>query len=272
MSSLMTHQKSPMPRWCTAVFLFFVMGIAAAGPTLAPIASIALNSGPVVDRSTLAFVSDNLIAIARYPGSEGAFSATIIAVELRDGKVRPLQKYSVSLDRAAVVGELYAVAHGAILSKLTRTPQLLSWQPKETAGVPLGITMIPPVHQAGVVADQQMFPHWNWKLYRLGPPLSLVRAGTGEILSVSDEFIVFRGDQDIRIEGIDGTDEGSFQVPARSTCDERATILGRNRLLVTDCKKEDRVVDFHGKELVRLPPRDGWNHRLGQSLDGSRVL
>jgi hypothetical protein len=254
------------------VFLISVVAIAADGSIPAPTASLAINSGPVVVTSTLAFVSENLIAIARYPGSNGTLSATIITVEMRDGSLRPLQKNSVSLDRAAVAGELYAAAHGGILSKLTITPQLLSGELKETAGVPLKITMMPPVHQAGVVADLQGFTLRNWSLYRLGPPLSLVRSGTGEVLSVSDEFVVFRGDHEMRVERIDGTGEGSFQVPARSTCYERATILGRNRLLATDCKNEDRVVDFNGKELIRLPPRDGWGFRFGQSLDGNRVL
>jgi hypothetical protein len=55
---------------------------------------------------------------------------------------------------------------------------------------------------------------------------SLARSGTGLGLSVSDEFVVYRGEQDIQVERIDGAKEGSFQVSRRSTCDEQAMILG----------------------------------------------
>ena len=114
----------------------------------------------------------------------------------------------------------------------------------------------------------------EWKLYRLGPPTSLIRAGRGEILSVSDAFIAVRGDRDLlRVENsASGVIAGSFQIPSRSVCASTVTVLGTDRLMLTGCKGEARVLDFNGKERVILPSGDGWGIRYGVSADGGRVL
>jgi hypothetical protein len=255
-------------RSLTIASLCFAIGIAADASAPTAIAKLDLDSEPALVATTLAFVSEELIAIARYPGSNGTLSGTIITIALRDGKLRLVQGKSVALDRAALVGELHAASHGSILSKLTWTPQLLSSELRKVADIPIKV-VIPPVHQADTVAEFRGMR--DWKVYQLGPPLSLVRSGTGEVLSVSDDFVVFRGDRDVWIERIEGGAEGSFQVPPRSTCYGKVTILGKNRLLMTGCN-HDQVIDFHGKELTQLPRRDGWGFRYGQALDGSRVL
>jgi hypothetical protein len=114
----------------------------------------------------------------------------------------------------------------------------------------------------------------EWKLYRLGPPTSLVRVGRGEILSVSDAFIAVRGERDLlRVEdSASGVLAGSFQIPSRSVCAGTVTILGADRLMLTGCKGEARVLDFAGKERTILPRGDGWGFRYGVSADGGRVL
>jgi len=101
-----------------------------------------------------------------------------------------------------------------------------------------------------------------------------VRAGRGEILSVSDAFIVVRGDRDLlRVEySASGVLAGSFQIPSRSVCGGTVTVLGTDRLMLTGCKGEARVVDFNGRERVILPKADGWGIRYGVSADGRRVL
>jgi hypothetical protein len=129
--------------------------------------------------------------------------------------------------------------------------------------------LVPPVHQGAVVGEYEGFN--SWKLYRLVPQLEFVRRGDGEVLSVSDDFVVFRGAQEVRIETVKGDVRGLFQVPPRSTCYARPRIVGPGRLYMADCGPS-RIVDFSGKELLKIPSPDGWGFRYGLSLDGSRML
>src|SRR5579871_4596923 len=99
----------------------FVVNLGAAATAPTPIQTIAIDTGPVIVSSTLAFISDDLIAIGRYPGSQGTLSATIATVSWRDGKLAKVHEKSLSLDRAAIVGGLYPVADEAILSELKIT-------------------------------------------------------------------------------------------------------------------------------------------------------
>jgi hypothetical protein len=252
-------------------FLLSLAETAFSGGPDRPLAVLDLRNEPAAVATTLAFVSDGTIAISRYPGPGGRLTGTLLTAEFRDGKFGLQRRKMVDLDRPAMAGGLYAAAHGRILSKLTVPPQLLSGELREVSIIQINQikVVIPPEHQANFVGEFEGFN--SWKLHRLVPTLSLVRAGSGEVLSVTDEFIAVRGDQDVRIETIDGVLKGSFQVPSRSTCYGKVNILGQNRLLMTGCQK-DSVVDFRGRELSRLPPREGWGFRFGQSLDGTRIL
>lgn len=209
-----------------------------------PIATLPLVSGDE-QNATVAFITEETIAVARYaPPAKGVFPGSIITVAWRDGNLKASAEEFFSFDTMALGGGLYGVSSGRILSKLTRTPWLLSGKLQKLEDLPSQI--VPPEHQGSLVGSLQGFDHW--KLYRLGPPLSLVREGPGEILSVSDQVLVSRGDREVRVETIDGNLLGSFQFPPRSKCGGRAEILAPDRLLVTGCGS-DRITDFHGKQL-----------------------
>jgi hypothetical protein len=249
------------------VLLCCAPGFAAEAGRPNAIATLDLHSQlPAAIYTTLVFANEETIGVAGYPGSNGPLSGTIALIEWHDGKLRPLQSKPIPLDRAAFTGELHVVSGGNILSAVTATPQLLSLGLTGTTDVPIkGIYRVALRGDTAVAAAG--FEKWN--TYRLGSPLSPLRTGRGEVLSVSDDLIVVREDHKLRIERIDGTVEGLLE--PQSVCDEQAMLLGRNRLLMNGCNK-DRVVDFKGKQLSTMPARDGWGLRQGLSLDGNRVL
>jgi hypothetical protein len=237
---------------------------AEAGPKT--IATLDLrNQFPAAISTTLVFANEETIAIAGYPGSDGSLSGTIALIEWRDGKLRPLQSKPIPLDRPAFTGELHVVSGGNIFSAVTATPQLLS---RGLTGTNVPIKGIYRVALRGDTAVAAAgFERWN--MYALDSPLSPLRTGRGEVLSVSNDLIVITEDHRLLIEKVDGTVEGLLE--PQSACDEKAMLLGRNRLLMNGCNK-DRVVDFKGKQLSSMPARDGWGFRQGLSLDGNRVL
>ena len=237
------------------------------------IAELDLNTEPPASATTLAFVSETGIAIARYPGVAGPRTGLILNAEFRNGRLRVLQRTSIDLDRDAMAGELFAVSHGKLLSKFSVPPRLYSGDLQEISTVPLKV-IHPPEHQANFLAGFESMN--SWSLYHINPTFSLARSGRGEVLSVTDDFVLFRSNDKAYIESIDRAPAGSFAVPPPSDCYGKITILGRNRLMMSGCNKANRkgdtVVDFTGKELVRLRQREGWGFRFGQSSDGTRIL
>ncbi len=138
-----------------------------------PIATLPLVSGDE-QNATVAFITEETIAVARYaPPAKGVFPGSIITVAWRDGNLKASAEEFFSFDTMALGGGLYGVSSGRILSKLTRTPWLLSGKLQKLEDLPSQI--VPPEHQGSLVGSLQGFDHW--KLYRLGPPLSLVREG-----------------------------------------------------------------------------------------------
>lgn len=253
-----------------AALLCSSLAVAAERP--APVPTLDLNGQwPGAVATSLVFASEDTIAIARYPGSD-TVSRFIITIDWRNTKLQPLKSKSLPIYGGGGRFEhIYGVSNGRILSAVAPNPQLWSRDLNKLEDTPIrGLN--PPTPQSGMAADWVSVN--EWKLYRLGPPTSLVRAGRGEILSVSDTFIAVRGDRDrLRVEGsASGVLAGSFQIPSRSVCGGTVTILGSNRLMLTGCKGEARVLDFTGKEKVILPRGDGWGFRYGVSADGARVL
>jgi hypothetical protein len=247
-------------------------GLAVAAERPAPVATLDLNGqwpGPVA--TSLAFASEDTIAIARYSGSD-TVSRFIITIDWQGTKLQPLKSKSLPIYGGGGRFEhIYGVSNGRILSAVAPNPQLWSRDLNKLEDTPIKV-LNPPTPQSGMAADWVNVNEWN--LYRLGPSTSFVRAGRGEILSVSDAFIAVRGDRDLlRIEdSTSGVVAGSFQIPSRSVCAGTVTILGTDRLMLTGCKGEARVLDFTGKERMVLPRGDGWGFRYGASADGGRVL
>ena len=266
-----------------ALLIFFGFALRAAQfPT--PAAELDLRSlYPSEVRTTVAFVSEQEVVVFGRPGVAGTtYSATIAAFGWRDGKLKLLQSRALRADSQVLFAEPFAATHGGVILVSPRHSELLSADVTTKAALPFQ-TLIPPVQQGNIVAANDRLT--NWKLYRLVPQVELLREGDGRILSVSDDFVVIRRENEIRVEKIQGEKVGSFQVPPesvrmtsrttaaelQSSCVMRATIVSAGRLFLQGCGP-DRIADFNGRELLRMPSPDGWGFRQGFSADGTRML
>jgi hypothetical protein len=246
------------------MILFGALGAVKQGNAIPlPVATTGLATLSSCIQKTLTFVSDETIVVGCFPGNNGSLSGVIAAFRWRAENLGLSATKELALDRAAFTGELYAAAHGHVLSDLTLIPELLTPDLKQRISLPKGAVRWP-VQQANFFAELPR--NGEWRLYRLLPQIELVRTGVGQILSISDEFIVYRTDHTIRIETISGTGSGQFSDPD-STCN--VDLLGSNRLLM-NCHKRF-VADFNGRELLRINLQ-GWGFRSGQSQKGERAL
>ena len=109
----------------------------------------------------------------------------------------------------------------------------------------------------------------EWIAYKLGQPPQRIRAGTGRVLSVSDEAVAYVNDGTVHIEGMEGKALGSFAVTPRALPTVR--FLGQDHLWSEDGSQVE-ILDFNGKPIRTLDRPDGWGFRIGQSSDGSRIL
>jgi len=215
----------------------------------------------------VAFLSDDSIAVAAQPGASGAsFTLSIAKFEWRDGTRRVGAETELPLD-APTVGELFTAAHGGLLLTKTRPTRFVSGDLKSAIKLPINIP-IAPMQQANAVAE---YKGKSWTLYKLLPKFQAIRDGSGEILTLSDEFVVFRTDRELRIETLAGELRGHFSIAPQSKCLTSAKILSAGRLFLCTCG-EFRVVDFSGRQLAKIPAPDGWGPAYRTSLDGSRLL
>lgn len=217
--------------------------------------------------STVSFVSDDLIAIGRHPSQTGNLSGTLTTVQWRGGKLGILKTRSIAKYRA-FSGGLFPAGDGNFISSLEQPSELLSRDLSAISDIPTKF-VIPSVAGGTVAGDSHGFESWN--IYRLTPAKALLREGVGELLSLSDELLVFRSNDEIRIERMTGQRLGSFAVPPRSTCYARALLLGPDRLYMNGCGP-GRIADFTGKTIIEMPEPDGWGFRFGLTPGGHRIL
>ena len=112
----------------------------------------------------------------------------------------------------------------------------------------------------------------GWRIYHLGTRLDLIREGSGRLRSVSDEVVVFQNGTIMRTETLEGKLLGSFPVAPEEKCYNNAEPLNNNKLYLNDCKSE-RIVDFSGREQLKLhPPQGCCDYDNSWSADGSRLL
>jgi hypothetical protein len=122
----------------------------------------------------------------------------------------------------------------------------------------------------------------DWVAYKMERPRQQILAGTGRILSISDDAVAYFDDGTVHIEGMDGTTLGSFATPTSKTLNfgsypiapkpiPTLRFLGRDRLW-SENGSDVKILDFSGKTIQTLERPDGWGFRIGQSSDGSRIL
>jgi hypothetical protein len=211
--------------------------------------------------ATVAFLSEDLIAIGRHAGTD-LTTGTLSIVQWKAGTFTSLT--TKSLARYLVLfGGLFRVTDGRFISTLEGRPQLLS--PDLTLITDITnvktIYFVPAIEGSNVAGDSRLR---DWKVYGLAPTPTLLRQGTGQLLSLSDNVLVLRVNDEIQIETIAGDHLGSFAVPPQSStdprqpaCSTRVRLLGHNRLYLSGCGP-GRVVDFTGRMTVQVPEPDGW--------------
>ncbi len=220
---------------------------------------------PGADDWQITFASESVVGLIGVHSGD-LESRMLVSVDCSYGKLRlekstPIQPYPLA--------DLYGLSGGLFLLHSPNV-QLRSRDLQVIANVPIHV-LLPPSLRGSLAGDLE--GQQGWRLYRLGQQASFVRSGEGELLAASNEFLVLRSDRQLRImDAVTGLIAGGFSVPSRASgCAERVTALGPDRLLMTDCKN-DRVVNFKGEPLTKLPPREGWGFRHEASADGSRVV
>ena len=138
---------------------------------------------------------------------------------------------------------------------------------KESYDIPFRVLsgMFP---RSGVVGD---YEQGAWKTFRVSSPPALMQEGSGDILSVSDDAIVFRDANEVRLETPGGRLVGSIPVSADTKGAQVMEVAGKNRVYWFP-SGEERIEDYSGKEISKIHPPAGWGFRHGWSSDGKRML
>ena len=110
----------------------------------------------------------------------------------------------------------------------------------------------------------------GWKLYRLASRLEPLREGTGELQAVSERVVVIRDGDLLRTETLEGKPVASFSLRPAKKCYSSVALVG-DSLYVSDCEGA-RIVDFSGREQLRVRPPAGWGLRPTSSDNGKRLL
>ena len=236
----------------------------AAGPQ--SVAEFSLD-GIVASRAvhaTPAFLSDDLVALLVRGGDRGSGDAAIIVLRLVGGDLRISARVSTPYEsrriRAAsgqrVVVE--SLRHSALYSAELSSMWIIPTRQR---------LMAPSFPRSGIIGE------WDtnrWTAFGLSADMPIVREGSGQLLSLSDDVTVVRQENTLRVEALDGRLLGSFAVPANTNGAPIAEVAGPGRLFL-DFGKTHRIVDFAGNTIRRIPrpPGAGFNH--GWSSDGRRV-
>ncbi|HWH57270.1 MAG TPA: hypothetical protein VN682_06550 [Terriglobales bacterium] len=113
----------------------------------------------------------------------------------------------------------------------------------------------------------------SWTLYRLTDKVEPLRAGSGELLGISDQFALIQDGSTIRVEGLNGKQVGSFTAPAGPGGSyASAGALGSSSIYLDDCR-DVQIVGLNGNPLRELRPHKGCSEGdTSSSIDGRRML
>jgi len=117
-------------------------------------------------------------------------------------------------------------------------------------------------------------PNDLWTIFSVCPGqdcLDEVKQVQGELEAVSDNEVAFREHDTIRVETMDGISVGGFKVRSKTKCWTGLQFVDSARIFMQSCGP-DRIVDLHGKELMRFKPPRGTGFRQGWNSDGTKVL
>jgi hypothetical protein len=229
-------------------------GYAAAPPNPPPVATLDLESllppgHGELDWTTIAFVSENTIAVALCSGTK-ADKCSLSLVRWQDGV---LQR-SAQTQEIDAQSHIYPLSEGRVLTACSFSckPAVYSADLSTSLRLPLLIHLpfsalvVSPSGSAIATKTRD-----SWTIYRLATGLELVRQGGGSLRAISDEVVVFQEGGKMRTETLEGKPLGSFKVKREDLCWNDVRVLGHDKLYVDRCYPV--VTDFEGRELQKLP-------------------
>jgi hypothetical protein len=118
-----------------------------------------------------------------------------------------------------------------------------------------------------------------WEIRSASPDLQLRRNGLGQLLDLSDNVVVYRQGNRIRVESLGGKFIGSIGVPRAeprfrddaSACVSDARLAGQDHLLLTICGRP-RIVNFAGHKVTALSKPRGTACGNQVSANGGRAV
>jgi hypothetical protein len=244
------------------------MRVIAASPQPQSVARINLDeivASPNRDASPVFLAGDSIGLLVR-SGRPPSGDSKIVVLRLARGKLQIV----ASTSKANEGDEVYAASDGRLVIAAVSHAELYSSDLRTTLEIPVRQRLLLRSFfpRSATIGESDLH---DWTVFRLAPEMPTMRKGSGQLLSVSDDVVVFRLDDAIRIETKDGRLLGSIPVPSKTKGGPIAEIAGRDRLFVHFSEK-DRIVDFQGKQIARIHQPDGWGFRHGWSAHGTRVL
>jgi hypothetical protein len=255
--------------WCFVVLIgCAACGFASDPPLPQPVATLTLFvTHPSGQRepawATVAFSSETSIAVGLCQKDCTDNKCSLFLVRWEDGTLRPFAQTPLFDSGVSI----HPAAEGQILTVESAPPTALY-------SADLSVAHKLPKYLSHVSSSAMMVSEWapgSWKLYRLSDRLELLREGTGDLLSVSNEVALIQDGKVMKVETLDGKRLGSFSA-SNEAWSYHAGLLGNTKLYLDDCKSV-RVVDFDGNTQLVMHPRKGCS--LGDtksSADGRRVL
>lgn len=214
---------------------------------------------------TLTFLTEKILAVSICRN----LRCDLETFDLGSGKPRMIAR----TDEFQDYGALFRASDGRVildnvLTEAGRNAILLDSQ----LHAPLLISEAAGITQPYLSTTGETFVRQNgndWVAYRMRRPPTRLLAGTGRVLSVSDEAVAYVNEGTVHVEEMDGKPLGSFAVTPRALPTLR--FLAHDRLW-SEGASTVQILDFNGKQIQVLDTPDGWGFRIGQSSDGSRIM
>jgi hypothetical protein len=142
------HRSTKLPLFAV------LLAVAARAERPAPIATLDLNGQwPGAVATSLAFASEDTIAIAGYPGSD-TVSRFIITIDWQNTKLRPLKSKSLAIyGGGGRFEDIYGVSNSRILSAVAPNPQLWSRDLNKLEDTPIRVFHPSDTKTGGVCFD-----------------------------------------------------------------------------------------------------------------------
>jgi hypothetical protein len=211
-------------------------------------------------RRTLAFLSDDTLAVYVCANECRLIVATIVGAEVHPAAVRIAPSSITHLRRAGTGGILawsdrdgQAKLYSIDLQTETDVPTVLM-----VSGT--GVTVA--AANATKLIDV-------YEISEMKKPKFQMSINEDDLMSISDETLLVRHGNELTVKGFDGGVVSSFSLNRKNQC--AAEIISMDKIYLDPCGK-NVVVDGRGKRLAHLQSPGGWGSRLRWSADGDRIL